>query len=281
MKATIPVGILTLAILSAGCADEPVPAAESEVARIQEHLGQVLRELRTSRPAGLTEAQAEAREQTIRWLEEYRAAGIFPHNHVRPGERVPVFVDPHGTPCAVGYLMLRSGEDALVEQIVETATLARVPELAGNERLTGWLDERGLTLREAARIQPMYEGREPDPIEPSSYAEETVALSIVTAAVTAFAELTEPEPRGFDWPGSLNVAAGLSHGTLLAIAAADGDAPTWQLVVNGVGALVGGVAAVRRFSGRDEGSREEDAAVIAPLVSSSGSKVAVGFTIRY
>lgn len=283
MRAVMPISVLTLLFLSTGCADEPDLAAGPEVARIQAHLGEVFAELRTSIPRGLTKSQAAAREQTIRWLEEYRAAGAFPHNHVRSGERIPVFVDPHGTPCAVGYLMLRSGEDALVEQIVRNANLARIPELSGDERLTRWLDRRGLTLSEAARIQPEYQPRDPDAGDPSGYAGETIALSIVSAAVTAFSELTEPDPTGFDWPASLSVATSVSHGTLLTIALVDEDTPSWQIAVNGIGALVSGIVAGHRFSRRGEakGDGNGDGVAMLPLVGGSRAGVSVGVTLQH
>lgn len=55
-------------------------------------------------------------------------------NARRSGLVVPVFVDPHRTPCAVGYLMLRSAEHTLV------AVLPYVAEQEGRV-------EVGLSLR--------------------------------------------------------------------------------------------------------------------------------------
>jgi hypothetical protein len=104
-------------------------------------------------------------------LEGYAAAGVFPHNHVRPGERVPVFRDEHQTLCAMGFLLASTGRHDIVEFVTSTDNLIYIRELADDIRLTRWLDSTGLTLAEAARIQPSYEGgpcfcppSQPDPV---------------------------------------------------------------------------------------------------------------------
>lgn len=273
---------LATALALAACVGPRPPQPDSEVARIRAHLAGAIDELRSNVRDGLTSTQAEARAQAIEWLEEYRDSGVFPHNHVRAGQRVPVFVDPHGTPCAVGYLMLRSGEEGLVEDIVRHANLARVPELAGDARLQAWLERRGLTLAEAARIQPMYgplPPPEPPPV-PSSYAGETVGLSIVAAAVAAYTRLSEPDPGGFEWAGWANVAASVGHVALLA-AAGSGGAPSWQLGVNAVGAFLGATTAEHRFDRRRDAIAQERRVAVLPYVGEDDGRVKVGLTLRH
>lgn len=281
MKTLISIGLLTVLLLVGGWVGAPEAERATEVTRIQDHLGQVLEELRTSPPPELTSEQRAARKEAIHWLEDYREAGVFPHNHVRPGERVPVFVDPHGTPCAVGYLMLRSGEVELVQEIVRDANLARIPELSGDERLVLWLHERGLTLEEAARIQPAYD---PDRRTASEhgYASETMALSLATVAVTSFAALTEPAPAGFDWPGTLSAVAAGSHLVLLGMQSAEDDrVRDWPRAANVMGALVGSVVALHRFGRRAEARRSEGQVSLTPYVGGSGSGVTAGITVLH
>src|SRR5687768_13312455 len=86
-----------------------VPVRESadafEVARLRAHFAVVLGELRSAPVAHLSPSQIAARTELISRLERYAAAGRFPHNHVVPAKRVPVFRDEHRTLCAMGYLI--------------------------------------------------------------------------------------------------------------------------------------------------------------------------------
>jgi hypothetical protein len=124
--------------------------------RLRSHFATVLRELRAADVAHLSPRQLSARVELISRLEAYAAAGRFPHNHVVAGRRVPVFRDEHRTLCAMGFLIASTGRTDIVDDVARTANLARIPELASDVRLHAWLDSAGLTVAEAARIQPMY-----------------------------------------------------------------------------------------------------------------------------
>jgi hypothetical protein len=126
-----------------------------EVSRVREHLrgASALLELRDV--SGLTSNQQRLRRENAERLLAYTAAGRFPKNRLVPGLN-PVFRDEEGTLCAVGALLWASGERALVEHIVATRNTATVAELADEPGLAEWLDAQGLTLAEAARIQPGY-----------------------------------------------------------------------------------------------------------------------------
>ena len=132
---------------------EPGPL---EVRRIQGHLLDVERTLREKGTDNLSNAQRERRNTVLNWLREYRERGEFPHNHTHADGRVPVFVDEHGTPCAVAYLLQRSGRENLVREIARADNNVYAWELADDARFSEWLDGMGLTLEEAARIQPNY-----------------------------------------------------------------------------------------------------------------------------
>ena len=127
-----------------------------EMRRIQGHLLDVERTLRGKPTGALSDEQRERRNAALDWLREYRERGEFPHNHTHAGGRVPVFVDEHGTPCAVAYLLQRSGRAELVQEIASGGNNVYAWELSGDARFSEWLDETGLTLEEAARIQPQY-----------------------------------------------------------------------------------------------------------------------------
>jgi hypothetical protein len=105
--------------------------------------------------ATLDPLRALVRELLLRALSEYREEGIFPENH-RTGCHTPVFVDEKGTRCAVGHLLALSGESELVRKIAAERNLATVHQLADEPRLVQWLDAAGISLTEAALIQPGY-----------------------------------------------------------------------------------------------------------------------------
>ena len=143
---------------------EPLPGIPSaafvaaERNRIQRHLARVEAELTGVDVSHLPPEVQAARTEQIRVLRDYRERGLFPRNLDVPRGKVPVFVDDRGVHCAVGYLMHRSGADDLVDRIASTRNLARVPELVDEPGLAEWLSSVGLSVEEAARIQPAYCG---------------------------------------------------------------------------------------------------------------------------
>ena len=81
---------------------------------------------------------------------------MFPQN-TEFAHRIPYFVDKSGTQCAVAYLVAQSGHSDLVARIAHRQNHALVDELAANTELALWLRNAGLSVREAARIQPGYD----------------------------------------------------------------------------------------------------------------------------
>jgi hypothetical protein len=89
-------------------------------------------------------------------LGRYRRRGRFPLNHSFRTRAAPEFIDSHGTRCAVAHLMEISGQRELVLYIAKADNNARVGKLARLPELRAWLAGVGLSLAEAARIQPTY-----------------------------------------------------------------------------------------------------------------------------
>jgi hypothetical protein len=128
---------------------------EAEVARIQTHLAVVDRELRTADITGLTPEQQTRRAALIEELARYRLRGVFPRN-LQFERMTPFFIDDRGVRCAMAHLIESHGGAALVARVAATANNAYVRELAGDPELRAWLEHNGLTVAEAARIQPAY-----------------------------------------------------------------------------------------------------------------------------
>ena len=184
--------------------------ADPDVDRVRTHLAAVEAELRAADVSALTPAQRNARARHVAVLREYREAGVFPHNHVAPGQRTAVFVDEHGTHCAVGYLLARDGRHDLVETIRSRRNTATVHELADEPQLVAWLDEAGLTLDEAARIQPRYGYDPAESRSDTDYATATVAGAAVSGGVIAW-NLLRDDVDARTLPGVLGLGVGIAE----------------------------------------------------------------------
>lgn len=136
----------------------PVRFAQ-EKDRIAQHLHLVREHLATHAPAGLSAAQATERAALLEVLDTYADAGRFPQNHVLP-YRNPIFIDPQGTACAVGQLMIASGHRTLAERIdaeLETGYLAEIlADARFQAPVSTWATDHGFTADELAWIQPAY-----------------------------------------------------------------------------------------------------------------------------
>jgi hypothetical protein len=126
-----------------------------EVARVREHLRDAEGFARSQTIAHLSVAQRMARALLLDELARYRDEGVFPKNDDSPSPR-PAFIDAHGTRCAMAHLMELGGAGELVAEVARENNHAYVEELARDARVVAWLRAAGLTVEEAARIQPEY-----------------------------------------------------------------------------------------------------------------------------
>jgi hypothetical protein len=141
---------------SASAQQRPLGFVEGDRVRITAHLTEVEAELRAADVSHLTDAQRAARLRGIDRLHDYRVRGEFPHGREgQPGPRVPTFIDADGRACAMGHLVIESGAADVAREIAESQNHARVPEIE-HPALAGWLAANGMTLEEAARVQPSY-----------------------------------------------------------------------------------------------------------------------------
>src|SRR4051812_977464 len=160
--------VLTAPVMLAGALALPLGARDAsrtspnalprrvEVARLRAHFDSVDTELRHSKGLRLSPSQQRARTTLIGWLREYRNAGAFPRNDRFPERAIPFFRDSQGALCAMAYLIQRSGRRDLVDRIASTRNNAFIADLADDSELRAWLDSVGLSVTEAARIQPGY-----------------------------------------------------------------------------------------------------------------------------
>ena len=147
----LAVGSLLLA--APALAQEPQWVAEPSTDLLVEHYVRAEAELRSADVSHLTDAQRAKRGLALDWLNAYRVNGDFGQNTYVSGQRTLAFVDADGRRCAVAWLLDSAGECELVEDVAETSNHAYIAELAGNSELLAWLDEYGLSVQDAARIQ--------------------------------------------------------------------------------------------------------------------------------
>lgn len=134
-----------------------VDLAAPERARIQAHLEETEAHLRAHPPAGLSAEQMRNRFARLDDLHAYWTRGEFPKNRDFPDRLVPYFIDAEGVPCAMAYLVIQSSGREFAEEIRATRNNAYIAEIAAaDRRLATWAKEQGLTLEEAARVQPGY-----------------------------------------------------------------------------------------------------------------------------
>ncbi len=129
----------------------------AEVVRLQAHFASVDGELRARDVSHLSREQRASRTRLTAWLRDYSHGATFPLNDGVSWGPIPIFRDSRGVLCAMAYLIHRSGRADLVDDIAASRNTAYVAELADDSRLIAWLDSTGLTLNEAARIQPAYD----------------------------------------------------------------------------------------------------------------------------
>lgn len=133
---------------------------------IQVHLLLVIQRLEKVETNNLSAIQIENRKKHIQVLKGYAERGQFPVNVFVQGLR-PVFIDPWGTHCAVGYLMKESGNEELALQVNLEHQLDYLADIK-TKGVLQWQQSSGLTGQELALIQPSYSYVElnyPDEIE--------------------------------------------------------------------------------------------------------------------
>ena len=125
-----------------------------EAARIAMHLHLVRETLSARTNEGLSAEALANRNALLEKLNSYADRGIFPQNTILPF-RNPIFIDPIGTACAVGQLMIESGAVDLAQRIDAEMETAYVREMNWPE-IGDWAKTNGFSADELAWIQPGY-----------------------------------------------------------------------------------------------------------------------------
>lgn len=219
--AVVSATLLLVLGYSSSTALQAAPSSR-EAERIRAHLAGAEDVLTRRYLRSLTSEQRQARSMHLSRLREYRERGVFPHNHDFPGERRPYFVDEHGVLCAMAYLISESGRDDIVQLVKQSRNNATVLELAADPTigpvLAAWLEEAGMTVAEAQRVQPAYGDYELTIEEEDISTEYAIASAFVTGSNLALtiANFGTPSvtgsPKWTGYAGLLGGAIGMGMG---------------------------------------------------------------------
>jgi hypothetical protein len=270
----------TLAWTSRGSA----PSFEAaERSRLRTHFTVVERELLARDVSSLTTSQRAQRTNLVHLLRRYSAEGRFPANEHFPGQRIPYFRDAHGTLCAMAYLIESTGSGELVDHVARTRNNAYLPELTDEPGLGEWLDEHGLTVAEAARIQPTYGFPDPDQDVGEGFAAASVGLAVVNGAAIML-NLQGGSKDALLGRGFLGIVAGGAD-IVLGLSKADGSGTALALgmtdiLVGGISAALG-VTSLVRAQTKSKAPAEEAKFRIQPIRRNVDGQSTVGIGARF
>lgn len=197
-----PVAIVAIILVAVGVhrrspISEDLGLIDAERSRLTAHFDSVISILGATDVSRLTSLERRNRERALQHLVDYRDRSVFPHNHHSPGMRVPYFRDRHGVLCAMAYLIDRSGRGDIVDLIEARMNNGFIAELASDSVIgpvvVEWLEENGISAREAAMIQPAYSGlipRDAIPRDPSDVPRAYGVASAGLGAVNLFTGVT-------------------------------------------------------------------------------------------
>ena len=260
---------------------------EREAVRLRAHFDSVDAELREHDVLRLSPDQKSSRATIMGWLREYREAGEFPRNDRFQHLAMPFFRDSRGVLCAMAYLIDRSGRGDLVDRVAATRNNAFITELADDPELGAWLDSVGLTLSEAARIQPQYGGT-------GGIAEEDVDAGYAVSSVLVSGASLATLGLNMFGPSRSTGTAGVLVGSMSAIAGAvnlDGNNGTQTVaaanIIIGSAAIAAGVYRLinRRPAGPAGGLSQQSAGAdkqpaISPLVIRTADGTRLGLAMN-
>ena len=245
-----------------------------EVARLRAHFDSVDLELRAANALQLTPAQRTARTTLVGWLRDYRDAGTFPRNDRFPNA-MPFFRDSRGALCAMAYLIERSGRGDLVDRVAATRNNAFIAELAGDGELLAWLDSTGLSVAEAARIQPFY-GTLPENEDVSTeYAVTSIVVSGASLATLGF-NLFAPS-RTTGWAGVVAGSAAIIAGAVNLDETGSTDDVATVNIIAGSGALAAGIYQLLRLRPEEPANAGVS---VAPTVTPASGGPRIGLALH-
>lgn len=130
------------------------PTIQNEQDLLVFHIQTLAKIFSTRSTHHLSKLQQHQRQKHLRVLKQYWQLRDCPRNYYLP-YRNPVFIDHEGRYCAVGYLMLKSGQKKFCEAVQKNSNFIKIREIK-SRTFAQWQAQSGLSLDELAWIQPYY-----------------------------------------------------------------------------------------------------------------------------
>lgn len=134
------------------CIDASQPKTEKELIKL--HLKLVVDILRNKDVTHWNKLQQTNRAQLLNELAIYGKKGVFPVN-THHKTRTPYFIDELGTACAVGQMIIKSGNEQLAKAISKKFNYKYIEDMP-QAPIKIWAKEHGFTDEELKWIQPGY-----------------------------------------------------------------------------------------------------------------------------
>ena len=134
------------------CIDASQPKTEKELIKL--HLKLVVDILRNKDVTHWNKLQQTNRAQLLNELAIYGKKGVFPIN-TNHKVRTPYFIDELGTACAVGQMIIKSGNEQLAKAISKKFNYKYIEDMP-KAPIKIWAKEHGFTVEELKWIQPGY-----------------------------------------------------------------------------------------------------------------------------
>jgi len=111
--------------------------------------------MRTKDTSHLGSNQKQNRIRVLQILNKYWKNEEFPINSTHK-QKIPQIKDKTGTMCALAYIMHNSGESFLVEDLAQNNNYVLVNDVPDDHHLIDVITNKGISKKEAAKIQPSY-----------------------------------------------------------------------------------------------------------------------------
>lgn len=290
-----PVAIVAIILVAVGVhrrspIAEDLGVIDAEQSRLTAHFDSVTGILGATDVSGLTSLERRNRERALRHLVDYRNRGVFPHNHDFPGTRVPYFRDRHGVLCAMAYLIDRSGRGDMVDLVEARMNNGWIAELASDSvigpALVEWLEENGISAREAAMIQPAYNGRNglilvSDSDVPTAYGVASAGLGAVNLFTGVANLVWETSPTFLAPVGVVTGGAGVVLGATAFDNGGDRAIIGVADAAIGMASLLLSLNRMLRSGEEGEGMLAQREKTWTPIVFRGASSTRVGVNLRF
>lgn len=193
----------------------------------------------------------------------------------------------------LAYLIAKSAHASLIERVATTRNNAYIAELANDAEFLEWLWSAGLTVDEAARIQPMYQPLPPSSVERDHVTARYAVGSVLAAgvggasiALNLTGDIARPAAKLYAILGMTAGSVGLAMGaSKLGDEGGRGDLAMMSTAIGAASTAIGARALIlhsRRSPAATERAARAPQIMVAPtLAITQGAAPGAVLTVRF